>query len=169
MTIRDFVEMFVDESLVQITVYNMAEGDNIHTCFGDELPDELDEVEIESIDIPTCACHFTVNIDVAPDEDNVRISDKLEAREKAIELAACYGGEMLPIDNFGYGFETDRETMREAAEELGLEVTVDEENGLFSAFLNYPDAGDEGQIFADFGGLFQHDDRCYIGVCYRSL
>lgn len=168
MTIRDFLDLFVDDALVQITVYDMSEADNIYTCYGNELPDELEDEEIHSIDTPTCIGCITVNIEGEPYNSNtVRISDKLAARKKAIQLAEKYGGHMKRIGDFGYGFETDEATMRAAADELGLTILMDEA-GLFSACLEYPDAGEEAQIFADRGG-FQHINKCIIGVGFTCL
>ena len=169
MTIRDFLDLFVDDSLVQITVYDMSEADNIHTCYGDELPEELEDEEIESIDTPTEVGCLTINIEGDTSDDTVRIRHKLAARKKATELAEWFEGHMKPIGELGYGFETDEATMREAAKELGLNVDCDDGPGnTFTATLDYPDAGDSGYIFATKGG-FQHINTCIIGVAFSCL
>ena len=96
-------------------------------------------------------------------------AEKQAAKAKAEELAKRYAGEVIELGEFGYGVETDEETMRTAARELGLFVEMDEGTGnAFSASTEYPDAGEEGQIFADRGG-FQSSTGCIIGVSYTCL
>ena len=96
-------------------------------------------------------------------------TEKLAAKVKAEELAKKYGGVVIELGEFGYGIETDEATMRTAARELALFVEIDEGTGsAFSASEEYPDAGEEGQIFADRGG-FQSSTGCIIGVSYTCL
>lgn len=94
---------------------------------------------------------------------------KMNAEKKAKELAEIYGGKVEEYGEYGYVIEVDENTMRKVAVELDLEILVDDGPGnCFSAQTEYPEAGDEGVIFADLGG-FQHEDRCLIGVSYSCL
>lgn len=50
MTIREFVEMFVDPDCQEFRVWSDNKEDNIFTGYLDDCPDDISDMEINSID-----------------------------------------------------------------------------------------------------------------------
>ena len=64
MTIYDLVYLFADACLTEMEIYDLHKGETVYRGTADEIPDELEYMEISSIDaICEGADHITVNID----------------------------------------------------------------------------------------------------------
>lgn len=63
MTIRCLLELFVDVSYVNVTIYDLNSDKELFNGYGDEIPYELEHMEIASIDSPAATDCITINVD----------------------------------------------------------------------------------------------------------
>lgn len=62
MTVFEICELFSDSAIVE--VFSLDKGETIYNGFSDEIPDEIGEADISSIDpVYPETKHLTINID----------------------------------------------------------------------------------------------------------
>lgn len=56
MTIAELLEKCIDPSMCRVEIWDTTKEDTVWKGWGDELPDEYGEMDVESFDVPTDAC-----------------------------------------------------------------------------------------------------------------
>ena len=70
LTIYDFMEMFVDKSDIFVRIYDISvDADVIFEGYGNDIPENLENYEISSLDNPDGTGIVGINVDVAEMED----------------------------------------------------------------------------------------------------
>lgn len=70
LTIYDFMEMFVDKSDIFVRIYDISgDADVIFEGYGNDIPENLEDYEISSLDNPDGTGIVGINVDVAEMED----------------------------------------------------------------------------------------------------
>ena len=53
MTVRDIIEMFIDENMQEFTVYDLDNDKVLYTGYLDEVPSDVENLEVSTIDCLT--------------------------------------------------------------------------------------------------------------------
>ena len=53
MTVRDIIEMFIDENMQEFTVYDLDNNKVLYTGYLDEVPSDVENLEVSTIDCLT--------------------------------------------------------------------------------------------------------------------
>ena len=63
MTIYDFIYLSCDAGLMKVEVYDMTTERVIWSGNGDEMPTEIEDMELMSFDVPYMTDTFTLNVE----------------------------------------------------------------------------------------------------------
>lgn len=63
MDVFAFLDMCIDTSLLTVTIYDVAVGENVYSGSAEEIPEEFQTAEVCSWDVPTKVGEVTLNID----------------------------------------------------------------------------------------------------------
>ena len=63
MTIRDILDLFVDESCVLVRVYDLEKDEQVFEGYGSDIPEQYEYCDVVSIDNPEKDAVICFNID----------------------------------------------------------------------------------------------------------
>ena len=62
MTVNEFLDMCCDRGLLKVTLYDTTNEKDIWSGQGDELPDSMGDMTVESFDVPSTPDCMVLNI-----------------------------------------------------------------------------------------------------------
>lgn len=63
MTIRQYLDLFVDDSRLKVIIFNLNEGNDVFEGYGDEIPYDLEDKDVVSLDITSFPGGIAINIE----------------------------------------------------------------------------------------------------------
>lgn len=62
MSVYDFLDLCCDKGLLNVTVYDVDKCEDIWSGAGDEVPSNIEDMTVESFDVPTGDGQLTINV-----------------------------------------------------------------------------------------------------------
>ena len=63
MTIRQYLDLFVDDSRLKVIIFNLNEGNDVFEGYGDEIPYDLEDKDVVSLDITSFPGGIAITIE----------------------------------------------------------------------------------------------------------
>lgn len=63
MTVREFLWLCIDDSMLTVTLYDLITNDNVYIGSAEDIPDKYIDCCVQSFDVPTKEYEITLNIE----------------------------------------------------------------------------------------------------------